>query len=85
MLKRGVCKVDRKSSGTGDFGGLLLRSLGPRIDVRINADGGLFSATHWRRDAGDAMGCLRYGAMRFRDWRMSRRAKGIGGSANGRV
>jgi hypothetical protein len=27
------------------------------IYVRINVDGGLFSATHCRRDAGDAMGC----------------------------
>lgn len=52
-----MCKVDRKRPGTGDFRGLLLRSLGPMVDVRINVDGGLFSATHCGRGAGDAMDC----------------------------
>jgi hypothetical protein len=56
--KRGFsAELTERRPGTGDFRGLLSRSLGPMIYVRINVDGGLFSATHCRRDAGDAMGC----------------------------
>lgn len=55
--KGGFCRLDRSRPGTGEFRGYVVEILGPIDDAGQNVDDGLFSATHWKRDAGNATEC----------------------------